>query len=116
MSFLPTWEQPIGVDASGAIAEGTADWLLAEYGDPDGAGRDSPSPVPEAEWLSAILTELPPLLTAEEAASLLRTSRRNLQRWIASGRLRAIAGGVGGSSRVLVPRTEIARFLASLAP
>lgn len=52
------------------------------------------------------------LLTATEAATALRTSRRNLNRWIASGRLRAVKGGVGGSSRVLVPRAAIVEFLA----
>ena len=57
---------------------------------------------------------LPELLTAAEAAKALRTSRRNLNRWIASGRLQAVRGGAGGSSRVLVPKAAVAEFLAAL--
>lgn len=115
--FQPTPEAPEGYDSSGALVTATIDYLSAYY--ETSAHRElreikamvrklagaAPAPAPNAG------TEL---LTAAEAATALRTSRRNLNRWIASGRLRAVKGGVGGSSRVLVPRAAVVEFLVAL--
>lgn len=65
-------------------------------------------------WIDDTVAELPPLLTTDEAMRVLRTSRRNLYRWIAAGKLGAVRGGVGGSARVLVPRAAISEYLRSM--
>jgi excisionase family DNA binding protein len=67
------------------------------------------------DWIQETVAELPPLATVKEAAAVLRTTPRNLRRHVASGRLRAIRAEGNGSSRVLFPRAEIARFLAACA-
>jgi excisionase family DNA binding protein len=69
----------------------------------------------EADWVRDVVAKLPPLATISEAAEALRMSRRNVSRLLARGRLDAVRTGVGGgSSRVLIARAEIARFLRGL--
>lgn len=58
------------------------------------------------------LQDVPPLLTADEAANLLRSSRRQLNRWIAAGHLKAIKCGPQRGNKLLIPKTSIAEFLA----
>lgn len=65
-------------------------------------------------WAGDALAGLPAMLTTDEAVGVLRTSRRNLYRWISAGKLRAVRSGAGGSSRVLIPRTSIAEYLSRL--
>lgn len=66
----------------------------------------------EADWVRDVIANLPPLATISETAEALRMSRRNVSRLLARGRLDAVRTGVGGgSSRVLIARAEIARFL-----
>jgi len=67
------------------------------------------------DWIAEVVRELPSLATAEEAARALRTSPRNLRRMIAAGRIVAVRSRDSGSSRVLVPRSAIASYLASCA-
>lgn len=67
------------------------------------------------DWIQETVAHLPPLATASEAAEALRTSPRNLRRHIAAGRLAAIRAEETGSSRVLIPRAEIERFLRACA-
>jgi excisionase family DNA binding protein len=66
------------------------------------------------EAFSEIEKSLPALLTASEAANLLRTSPRNLRRLIVAGRIASLRERETGSSRVLIPRAEIGRYLTSL--
>ncbi len=66
------------------------------------------------DWIEDTLEDLPPLCTTAEAVSLLRTSRRNLYRMVARGRLNALRQESSGSSRLLFPRSELARFLRSM--
>jgi hypothetical protein len=69
----------------------------------------------EADWVRDVVAKLPPLVTISETAEAPRMSRRNVARLLARGRLDAVRTGVGGgSSRVLVARAEIARFLRRL--
>lgn len=63
------------------------------------------------DWIAETVSSLAPLATAAEASAVLRTSPRNLRRHIAAGRLQAIRAEESGSSRVLIPRVEIERFL-----
>lgn len=71
-------------------------------------------PTPNPDWISDVVGALRPMTTTAEASSALRTSPRNLRRMIADGRLRAVRPREAGSSRVLVPRREIERYLRSL--
>jgi excisionase family DNA binding protein len=63
------------------------------------------------EHLREVAAELPLLLTLEEAATALRMHHRSVQRMVAAGELRACRGKLKGASRVIVPRTEIVRWL-----
>lgn len=67
------------------------------------------------DWIAEAVAELKPLVTGAEAADALRVSRRTLARYVATGRLRALRADDAGSSRVLIPRSEVARFLRGLA-
>jgi hypothetical protein len=67
------------------------------------------------EAINEIEASLPALATAGEAAHALRMSPRNLRRLIVAGRIGAMRERESGSSRVLVPRAEIGRYLRSLA-
>lgn len=67
------------------------------------------------DWIAETVAGLPPLVTAKEASTVLRTTTRNLRRHIAAGRIVAIRAEESGSSRVLFPRAEIARFLRACA-
>lgn len=79
-------------------------------------GRQSSDPTPlETDWVQDVVAKLPPLMTISETAKVLRMSARNVSRNVARGRLAAVRTGVGGgSSRVLVARAELARFLRRL--
>lgn len=69
----------------------------------------------DIDWIADTVRELKPLTTASEAAEALRMSARHLRRHIAAGRITAVRATEIGSSRVLVPRTEIERFLRACA-
>jgi excisionase family DNA binding protein len=65
--------------------------------------------------VAEIIAALPLMLTVLEAADLLRTTRRNVQRMLADGRLVALQP-TGIKGKVLIPRASIARMLgASIA-
>lgn len=66
------------------------------------------------DWIADVIAGLAPLCTASEAANALRTSPRNLRRLIVMGRIGALREKQTGSSRVLIPRAEIERYLRSL--
>jgi excisionase family DNA binding protein len=68
-----------------------------------------------SDWISDTVASLKPLTTADEAANALRTSPRTIKRMIADGRLTAVRARESGSSRVLIPRAEISRYLLGLA-
>jgi excisionase family DNA binding protein len=72
-------------------------------------------PTPTIDWISETCASLKPLATAAEAADTLRVSKRTLARYVATGRIKAIRGDDAGSSRVLIPRSEVERFLRGLA-
>lgn len=67
------------------------------------------------DWVDEALASTPPLLTVLEAVVLLRMSRRHFYRLLAAGRIKAFRASESGSSRHLVPKTEIARYLRTLA-
>jgi excisionase family DNA binding protein len=66
------------------------------------------------DWVGEALSGLPPMVTTSEATTLLRTSRRNLYRLVARGRLHAVRAAEAGSSPLLIPRSSLERYLRSL--
>jgi excisionase family DNA binding protein len=66
------------------------------------------------DWITEALSDLPKILTAEEAVGALRTTRRNLSRLVASGRIHAVRPAEAGRSRLLIPRSSVEHFLRSL--
>ncbi|HYQ03544.1 MAG TPA: excisionase family DNA-binding protein [Polyangiaceae bacterium] len=66
------------------------------------------------DTIAEIENSLPLLATANEAAKALRTSGRNIRRLIVAGRITALRARESGSSRVLIPRAEIGRYMRSL--
>lgn len=58
-----------------------------------------------------IINGLPPILTVEEAAKFMRLSTRTVRRLFYDGHLQVIKCGVKKSSRVLVPRGSIYRWM-----
>lgn len=67
-----------------------------------------------ADWIDDAIAALPVILTAAEAMTLLRTSKRNLYRLVASGKLRAVRPTEAGSSRLLIPRASVESYLRRL--
>ena len=77
--------------------------------------KPAESPPVATDWVEDVVTDLPTLVTISEAAEALRMSGRNVSRLLARGHLHAVRMGAGGgSSRVLIARAEIARFLHRL--
>ena len=66
------------------------------------------------DWISETVATLAPICTAKEAATVLRTSPRNLRRMVSLGRLEGVHAAEGGSSRLLVPRASIESYLRGL--
>jgi excisionase family DNA binding protein len=65
-----------------------------------------------AEIAKQLVAELPPILSVDETAKVLRISRRTLGKLLALKRIKTIRYTTGGSARVLIPRTSIEAFLA----
>lgn len=65
-------------------------------------------------WITEALADLPPIVTVEEAADVIRTTRRNLYRMVAAGRLHAVKAAEGGSGRLLIPRASLEKYLRRL--
>jgi len=63
-----------------------------------------------ADELAQLVADLPPLLTIEETARVLRISRRTLAKVLAAKRIRTIRPTCSGG-RVLIPRTALHAFL-----
>jgi len=71
--------------------------------------------MPAPAWVGEALEGQPALMTVPEVCSTIRTSRRNLYRLIASARLESLKQTEGGSSRLLIPRESVERYLLALA-
>ena len=67
------------------------------------------------DWVDEAVAGLPALVTTAEAIKVLRTTQRNLYRWIAIGKITAVKHGCGGSSRVLIPKPALVKYLRGLA-
>ena len=64
-----------------------------------------------SDWISEVVATLQPICTATEAAAVLRTSPRNLRRMVSLGRIEGYHPAEGGSSRLMVPRVSIEKYL-----
>lgn len=78
------------------------------------ASGDSKASRAAPTWIADAVRDLPPLCTAKEAAAFLRVSERTLARYMAAGLIKAVQRPAEGSARVLIPRTELARYLSRL--
>jgi excisionase family DNA binding protein len=67
------------------------------------------------DWIADTVARLEPLTTIGEAAKSLRTSTSSIRRLMAVGRIHAVRQRESGSSRVLIPRLEIERYLRGLS-
>lgn len=65
-------------------------------------------------WVTETLAGTPAIMTVEELVSLLRVSRRQVYRLLSNGRIHAVKQAEGGSSRHLVPRSSVEKYLRSL--
>ncbi|MGE0708632.1 MAG: hypothetical protein AB7N76_12570 [Planctomycetota bacterium] len=82
-----------------------------------GSRREPPAPANEGQlpaWAMDVIRTEEPLLTRERLRDLLQVSERTLSRLLSSGELVTIRRP-GDRSKVLVPRLEVARYLARLA-
>jgi excisionase family DNA binding protein len=70
----------------------------------------TPKPIPA--HLQELAEELPLTLSLKEAANALKMHTRTVQRLISSGQLRAMRAVLTGGSRILIPRSELVRFLS----
>lgn len=66
-------------------------------------------------WIDNLVAKLPDVCTLAEASKAVRLSRRTLTRLIRAERLKAARLTDGGSSRVLIPKEELAKLLHSMA-
>jgi excisionase family DNA binding protein len=65
-------------------------------------------------WVEEAVAGLPVLVTTAEATKVLRTTQRNLYRWIAIGKITAVKDTCGGSTRVLIPKSALVKYLSGL--
>ncbi|HVW26229.1 MAG TPA: hypothetical protein VHC69_12725 [Polyangiaceae bacterium] len=68
----------------------------------------------EPPWVAEAIRDLPPICKLPEVARVTRFSVRHLRRYIDAGQLRTLRATTGGSSRLLVARAEVGRFLAGM--
>jgi excisionase family DNA binding protein len=71
------------------------------------------TPPRAVDWIQDAIENLPASMTVDEARAALRMSRRNFYRLTATGRIRARRAVERGSSRLLIPRAELVRYLKS---
>lgn len=65
------------------------------------------------EHLVDVAKALPPLATIPEACAALRMGATTVRGLVRAGQLRAIRSSPTGSARLLIPRSEILRYLES---
>lgn len=65
------------------------------------------------DHLRELAAELPLTMTIRDAAKVLCMHSRSVQRMVAAGELRAMKTAAAGSARVIIPRSELMRWLAA---
>lgn len=70
--------------------------------------------VTDPDWITDVIAKLPTLLTVAEVTGVLRTSRRNLYRLTAAGRIHTLRASESGSSRLLIPRASLESYLRGI--
>lgn len=68
----------------------------------------------QEDWVDEAVNGLPAILTAEEAAKVLRTTKRTLYRWCAMGRIASVKRPGGEQSAVLIPKSALVAYLRGL--
>lgn len=75
------------------------------------AARKKPETATVPDYLRELVEGLPLMLTLQEAAGVLRVHPRTMQRIVADQEVVAMRGKLTGPSRVIIPRSEIVRWL-----
>lgn len=70
--------------------------------------------VANEDWVEAAVAGLPAILTAQEAAKVLRTTKRTIYRWCAMGRIASVKRPGGEQAAVLIPKPALVAYLRSL--
>jgi excisionase family DNA binding protein len=70
--------------------------------------------ITKEDWVEATVAGLPALITAEEAATVLRTTKRTLYRWCAMGRIASVKRPGGEQAAVLIPKSALVAYLRGL--
>ena len=65
-------------------------------------------------WAIEAVSTLPAIAKIAEVSAAIRMCPRTIRRLVETGQLRAVKAREAGSARLLFPRTEVARYLASL--
>lgn len=65
------------------------------------------------EHLRDVADALPPLATVPEATAVMRLCSSKVRQLVARGELRAVRSSPTGSARLLIPRSEILRYLGA---
>lgn len=73
-------------------------------------GTVQPTPIPP--HLLELAATLPLMCTMGEVLAALRLSERMIRRLVADGSLRAVRSSSTGSARLVIPRSEIIKYLA----
>ena len=68
----------------------------------------------KSDWVAEAVAELPPMCRIAEVSGVVRLGPRQIKRLIAVGRIHAVRNVESGSSPLLVPRSEVERYLRSL--
>jgi hypothetical protein len=71
--------------------------------------------VAKSDWIDEVVGALPPIVTSEEAFKLLRISRRSFYKLVALGKIKTLKQSTAHSAKHMVVRSELARYLRSLA-
>ncbi len=65
-------------------------------------------------WIDEVLEGLSPLVTPAEIQERARIRRRKVNQLVADRRLDSVKHAAGGSSRLLITRESLARYLRSI--
>lgn len=69
----------------------------------------------QATWIDEAVRDMPALLTAAEAETALRLKRRKINQLVSDRRLTGVRHRESGSSRLLITRESVVRYLRSIA-
>lgn len=72
--------------------------------------KSAAKPVEIPDHFRELAEKLPLMIGLQDAAKAMSMHPRSLQRLIAAGELQAVRSKLSGSSRVIIPRSELVRW------